>query len=322
MRTVTRFLGVLAASTGLIAAGVAAAPAASATSLAMNIVNNTGLRFTAVTYLTSPTALNCSSITASGAFRQALPFGHSSWIGQGSSGTIAATCSGPAALASEFGYLPNFVPSFSFAGGALGFTFAAGYVPELGDYHQCFLANPQTPESYGLDSLGDYVTVSIDGQNCTIDYLPGVTTISADGVVATSRQAARTRDHLHTRVISSVAHVENGKVLLPLQVQGRSAALAKVDEITDRIRITTPDGRVVASGKRKVAVGEPTTVKLRLRKAFQKSPVGSSDISVTVDISRADTTGGTGHDVEALTLNYGESFALPHDAVGGNYFPF
>lgn len=321
MKCASRLISAAAVVGVAIAVNLASLPAASASSLTLDLVNNTGLRFTAVTYLGGPTPEYCSGST-SGVFRETVPFGHMSWIGQGSSGTLSLNCSGPGIAVSEFGYLPNFLPDFSLSGGSLGFTMAGGYIPGFGSYVQCFAGNPSTAEAWGLTPMSDYVLVSVDGSACTVDYLPGVTSIGSQQAASVTRAAARMRNHLHTRLISNVAHVEDGKVRLPLQIQGRESAVSKIEKVRERIKLTTADGRVVASGTRTVPVGEPTTVTLRLRKAFVAAPSEANSLAVTARITRADLTGGTGHDVESLTLNYGEAFPLPHAAVGGNYVPF
>jgi hypothetical protein len=307
----------LVASAAVIAA-IATASLTSAGSARANenftLTSQTGVVFTSLnTVDLDPT---CTGGYANGLFGYKYPgLFPSSYVGMGLTGTASVSgCSSAWYFASEVGVLDGTLSPLDITGGQGFFSFAAAWLPEQDlALTQCFMGNPETAAAYGITPLADFMTVAVDGNNCTAAWLPGVTALpkSRDGV--SIRMAPSKSDHLHTRLISSVANVGKRTVRVPIQIFGGPEALERAVRVTEKITLTDRTGRVIAVGKVRVPVGKPVTVRIPLVK--QRADMGNSALTVSMITERRSAHQGTGHQVDELTLNFGRHIALAHEST-------
>jgi len=311
MPSLPRLLAGLVTGAALFGATLANASVAQA-NVNFTLTSDTGVVFTSLN--TEDLDVTCTGGYANGLFGYKYPgLFPSTYVGVGLTGTASVSgCTTPWYFASEVGVIDGTLSPFNVTGGQGFFSFAAAYVPSQSlALAQCFMGNPATAEQYGITALADYMSVAVDGTNCTVSWLPGVTALPKVKGGATVRMAATKSDHLHTRFISNVAQVGKRTVRIPLQVFGGPKAQASATHVTERITLTSDTGRVIAQGKVKARVGKPVTVRLPL--VVARNMLGSDgSTTVRASIERFSKHRGTGHEVKALTLNLGEPVAMAY----------
>jgi hypothetical protein len=152
----------------------------------------------------------------------------------------------------------------------------------------------ESAEAEGVNPIERLMSAEVDGLTCTIEWLPGARP-------SASSLAQRAVPSWHSRLVSSLAPVANGKAKVKAQLFGPGRRTVR-----DRVVLRIRSGRLIGEGVGSTRAGSrPGLVPVPLAPFARRLLAANKELVVRASVTHADGTPGTGDETKQLVLRSG-----------------